>query len=128
MGLFRRLFGNGDTGSEPNNSGRIFLDQEGLARVRQLRQEGKLDDAEATLMRAEPSAAVLNELRLISSKRARTAKKQSDWAAVVQHLESYTEFAQQHRDECIRLVNQEPPLHTQSDQHLLEEARSRLRD
>lgn len=128
MGLFRRLFGKRDTGSEPNNSGRIFLDHEGLARVRRLRQEGKLDDAEAMLVRAEPSAAVLDELRLISSKRARSAKKQSDWAAVVQHLESYMEFAEQHRDECIRLVNQEPPEHTESDQRLLKEVRAHLGD
>jgi hypothetical protein len=104
----------------------VFLGHDELRYVRGLRKEGKLDKAEELLLKAEPSPAVLDELRKIASSRARIAKKAGDWKAVVQHLESYTSYANQWREHCIEMVNQEPPLHTESDTMLLQEAKEKL--
>lgn len=106
----------------------LFLGQDELEYVRRLRKDGKLDKAEELLLKAEPSPAVLDELRKIASARARAAKKDSDWKAVVQHLESYSAYASKWREYCIKMVNQEPPTHTESDIKLLQEAKKKLAD
>lgn len=105
---------------------RIFLGHDELAYTRKLRAEGKLDEAEEFLRRGEPSAAVLDELRKVSSSRAHAAKKEGDWSAVVAHLIGYTEYAAEMRDSCIAMVNQEPPDHTAREKKLLEEAKAKL--
>lgn len=101
----------------------IFLDHEKLAVVAKLRREEKLDEAEKILLRAEPTPAVLDELRKIASKRAQSAKKKGDWSDVIRHLENYNELANKCRKHCIKMVNQEPPPHTEKDQKLLVEAK-----
>ncbi len=105
---------------------RVFLGHDELKYVRGLRKEGKLDEAEELLLKAEPSPAVLDELRKIASTRAKAAKKGDDWKAVVQYLEGYTTYANQWREHCIKMVNQEPPTHTESDTMLLQEAKDKL--
>jgi len=104
----------------------VFLGHDELKYVRGLRKEGKLDKAEELLQKAEPSPAVLDELRKIASTRARAAKKNGDWKAVVQYLESYTTYASQWREHCIEMVNQEPPALTESENLLLTEAKEKL--
>jgi len=107
---------------------RIFLGNEELSYVRRLRNQGKLKESEELLLKADPSPAVLDELRKLASKRAREAKKNNNWSAVIQHLDSYTTYANQWREYCINIVNQEPPKHTDSDKKLLEEAKMKLCD
>jgi len=114
------------TGRQARQQKQIFLGHDELAYVRRLRNEGKPDQAEELLMRAEPSPAVLDELRKIASTRARKAKKEGNWQAVVQHLEGYNSYAKKYREHCIKLVNQEPPSHTKSDVKLLQEAKGKL--
>ena len=104
----------------------VFMGNDELRYARQLRKEGKLDKAEGLLLKAEPSPAVLDELRKMATVRARIAKKKGDWKAVIQHLESYTAYANKSREYCIKMVNQEPPAHTESDTKLLQEAKERL--
>jgi len=104
----------------------VFLGHDELKYIRNLRKEGKLDKAEELLIKAEPSPAVLDELRKIASKRAKVAKNNSDWEAVVQFLESYTTYANRWREHCKNMVSQEPPAHTESDIKLLQEAKNRL--
>lgn len=104
----------------------VFLGHEELASVAKLRREGKLDEAEAILLTAEPTPAVLDELRKVASIRARSAKQEDDWATVVRHLEGYTALANKCRAHCIKVVNAEPPGHTPKDQKLLEEAKTKL--
>ncbi len=106
----------------------VFLGQDELAYVRKLRKEDDLDQAEKLLMSAEPSPAVLDELRKSASTRARAARENGDWRAVVRHLEGYTMYANKSREYCIKMVNQEPPAHTESDSRLLQEAKERLTD
>lgn len=101
----------------------IFLDHDGLAQIRKLRSEGKLDEADRILYSAEPSPAVLDELRKNASLRAKQAKKDGNWQAVIDYLEGYTSYANEHRDECIKMANAEPPGHTKSDLKLLESAK-----
>lgn len=69
---------------------RVFLGHDELRYVRQLRNEGQLDKTETLLLKAEPSPAFLDELRKVASTRARIAKKEGDWEAVIRHLEGYT--------------------------------------
>ncbi len=57
--------------------------------------------------------------------RARTAKKQGDWKAVIKYLEGYNTYAQKVKSYCLKTVNQEPPAHTASDTKLLLEAKRR---
>ena len=47
-------------------------------------------------------------------------------AVHVLHLESYTTYANQWREYCLKMVNQEPPNHTESDKELLQEAREKM--
>ncbi|RJP46306.1 MAG: hypothetical protein C4583_19210 [Anaerolineaceae bacterium] len=104
----------------------VFLAHDELRYIRQLRKEGKIDKADALLLKAEPTPAVLDELRKNASVKARNAKKDGDWVAVVKHLESYTAYAQKWRDFCVKIVKQEPPAHTESDFKLLHYAKERL--
>jgi hypothetical protein len=104
----------------------VFLGHDELKYVRGLRNEGKLDKAEKLLLKAEPSPAVLDELRKLASIRARVAKKDGNWELVVQYLEKYSIYANQWREHCLKTVNQEPPAHTKSDILLLNEAKKRL--
>lgn len=104
----------------------LFLGEDQLEYVHKLRQAGKLDQAEELLLKAEPSPAVLDELRKVASSKARAAKKNGDWGAVIRYLEGYTAYANQSREYCVRTVNQEPPGHTDSDSKLLKEAKQRL--
>ena len=104
----------------------IFLDHEKLAIVARLRREEKFDEAERILLRAEPTPAVLDELRKIASKRAQSSKKKGNWLEVVRYLEGYNELANKWRKHCIKVVNQEPPPHTEKDQKLLMEAKGKL--
>jgi hypothetical protein len=115
-----------DKPSQIQTEKQVFLGHDELKYVRGLRKEGELDKAEELLLKAEPSPAVLDELRKIASTRARAAKKDGDWKAVVQYLEGYTAYADQWRAHCIRMVNQEPPAHTENDAVLLREAKERL--
>ena len=112
--------------SPPKKQRQIFLGQDELAYAKKLRTMGQFDKAEQFLKKAQPSPAVLDELRKIASSRAKAARKEGNWKAVVNHLESYTEYAQQSRQYCIEQVNQEPPTHTKSDERLLEEAKQKL--
>lgn len=100
-----------------------FMDQVALAKTRKQITAGNLDKAEATLLKAEPTPAVLDQLRRIASLWAHEAKKRGDWAAVVLHLEGYDAYAKKHAAHCIEVVNQAPPEHTATDMKLLEKAR-----
>lgn len=104
----------------------IFLDYNELKRVQKLRKEGNLDDAEKMLKMAEPSEAVLDELRKVFSQRANLAKKENDWQSVVDNLEKYTTYAKQWRSYCVKMVNAEPPKHSEKDEKLLQEAKNKL--
>jgi len=111
---------------ESKSEKEVFLGHDELAYIRGLRKEGKLEKAEELLYKAEPSPAVLDEIRKIASDRARSAKKIGDWQSVVKHLESYSDYASKWRDYCVKMVNQEPPLHTANDIKLLQEAKQKL--
>jgi hypothetical protein len=101
------------------------LFHEALYILRQLRMKGELDTVENTLLRAEPTPAVADELRKTLSEKARLAKKEGDWESVARHLERYVQYADKWRQHCLDLVNQEPPPLTDSDRKLLEKARER---
>jgi hypothetical protein len=105
----------------------ILLDHEKIAVVAKMRREGNLDKAENILLQAEPTPAVLDELRKIASKRAELAKKKGDWAEIIRYLDGYNDLANKWRKHCIKMVNQEPPPHTKKDQRLLEEAKVQLK-
>ena len=77
---------------------RIFLGHDELVYVRGLRSQGKLDQAEELLKKAEPSAAVLGELRKTASARAKIAKKNGDWKSVIEYLVGYESYAREQRD------------------------------
>lgn len=106
------------------NQNRVFLGHEELANVRKLRNAGKLEEAEEILLNGEPSSAVLDELRKIASAKAKLAKKAGNWEAVIEYLESYTNYSHKWRWYCLKMVNQEPPSHTEQDEKLLKLARS----
>jgi hypothetical protein len=105
---------------------RIFLGHDELAYIRKLRAQEQFEKAEEMLMKAEPSPAVLDEIRKIASAKAKIAKKEQDWKAVVHYLESYQDYAASMREYAIEMVNQAPPEHTDTDKKLLEEAKSKL--
>jgi len=113
-----------DSSDNALTSPRIFLGHDELVYVRGLRSKGKLDQAEEFLKKAEPSPAVLDELRKTASARAKLAKKNGDWKSVVECLTGYESYAIEKRDYCLKMVNQEPPEHTASDKKLLSKARS----
>lgn len=105
--------------------GRIFLNHEKLFEIQRMRKEGKWDEAEAILLKADPTPAVLDELRKILSLRAWVAKKAGDWQIVIEHLEKYVALADEWRDWCMKTVNQGPPPHTPKDQKLLAQAKEK---
>ena len=115
------------TGAPGAQGKHVFLDGEELKYVRQLRKNGKLDEAEDLLIKSEPSPAVLDELRKNASERARIAKNNGDWEAVIKHLEGYSSYASTWRDYCMKIANQEPPKHTDRDMKLLQEAKEKIR-
>lgn len=102
---------------------RWWLYHEALDALRYLREEGELDTVERVLRNAEPTPAVADELRKTLSARAQLAKETGDWAAIVRHLESYQDYADEWRQQCIDSVNQEPPPLSDNDMELLDEAR-----
>ena len=104
----------------------IFLSHDELDYVRKLRQNGEFDKAQELLLRAEPSPAVLDELRKLASAKAAMLKKQGDWAGVIKSLEGYEAYATKWRNYCIKTVNAEPPLHTERDKALLVEAKRKI--
>lgn len=104
----------------------VFLGHDELGYVRKLRQDEKFDKAEELLVRAEPSPAVLDELRKLAVARAALAKKRGDWKSVVMNLEGYENYASKWRSYCIELVNQEPSPLTERDKKLLKEAQAKL--
>ena len=102
------------------------LGHEQLAHIQQLRIKGKLHQAERILLKAEPSPAVADEMRKIASARAKDAKTQNDWEAVIKYLEQYNSYAQRVGSHCLKSVNQEPPSHSASDIKLLAVAKQKL--
>lgn len=106
--------------------GEKYFEERDYARVRALRQSGKLNQAEKALCRGVPVPAVLDELRKVASAKARLAKKAGDWAAVYAHLQAYNRYAASVTIRSLELVNQAPPEHTESDLRLLSEAEERI--
>ena len=104
----------------------VFLGHEELSEIRELRQHGEFEAAKSILLRGEPSAAVLDELRKVASEQARLARASGDWNGVVKALEEYTAYAKQWRKYCIEMVNQEPPSHSKRDLKLLEQAKQKI--
>lgn len=102
--------------------GQVFLGHDELAYVRGLCKAGKPEQAEELLYKADPTPAVLDELRKIASKKAKIAKRNGDWESVVKYLEAYNEYAAKWQG----YLNQVSPSHTSSDSKLLEEARQKL--
>lgn len=103
--------------------GNTFLDHDGLRAVANLRRDGRFGEAEMILLDAEPTPAVLDELRKLLSSQAKLARKQNDWGAVQNYLERYLLFAEANREMCESMVNQSPPNLTNTEQKLLEKAR-----
>ncbi len=83
------------TNKKQRKSERVFLSHDELAYVRRLRSEGKLGKAEELLKKAEPSPAVLDEIRKIASAKAKQAKREGDWQAVIRHLEGYNFYTEE---------------------------------
>ncbi len=104
----------------------VFLDHDGLKYIGELRRDGKFEQAEKLLLKAEPSPAVADEMRKLASIKAKAAKKTLNWEAVVEHLEGYIEYANKCRKHCLETVSQEPPGHTKSDLKLLQLAKEEL--
>lgn len=115
--LNKRVFGRTLEGE------RWFLYQEALDALRHLREEGELDVVEDTLLRAKPTPAVADELRKTLSAKAKLAERNEDWKSVVQHLDSYLNYANKWREHCLKEVSQEPPPLSDTDKQLLEQAR-----
>ena len=116
------------TNNPSKHQNKLFLGHDELSYARQLRIDGRLDQAEEFLMNGEPYPAVLDEIRKIASERARQKKIESDWVAVIYHLEKYSSYAEKNRNYCIKMVNQEPPSHTKSDIALLIKAKAKLNE
>jgi len=104
----------------------IFLGHKELADIRILRKQGRLDEAEKLLLGGEPSEAVLDELRKTYSQKAHAARRSNDWITVLKYLEAYITYAQKWGWYCRKMVNANPPSHTEQDKQLLEEAKNKL--
>jgi len=52
-------------------------------------------------------------------------KKKMIWQSVVVHLENYTVYANLWRSYCIKMVNAEPPPHSEKDKKLLQRSQSK---
>jgi len=89
--------------------------------------QGKYQKAAKIFKRSLPISGVVNELRQMSSDRARAAHLAGNWQAVVMHLEAYSTLAKQYRTACLVNDNQEPPDHEPEDQALLDQARAHVR-
>jgi hypothetical protein len=101
---------------------KFFTDND-YKKVKQLRKDSKLDQAERMLLDADPSPAIADELRKTQSEKARLAKKDGQWKKVIQYLEFYNTYAKKITPYCMKTVNQKPPSHTPADLKLLEEAK-----
>ena len=104
----------------------VFLGSDELVYVRGLRSNGKLEKADDLLKKAEPTPAVLDEIRKNASTKAKQAKKKGDWMTVIQCLEGYSAYADKNRQYCIEMVNAEPPPHTKTDIKLLQKAKLKI--
>lgn len=113
-------------GSGPGYYFKTFLGHDELKTITKLRKDGKFEKAKKLLLEAEPSQVVLDELRKMASASANIAKKEKDWFAVLQHLDGYTAYAKKWGEYCIKMVNAEPPSHTESDKKLIEVARDTI--
>jgi len=100
-----------------------FFGDEEIGRLRAIGEEEGDQVPERMYLCADPTPAVLDELRKIYSQRAWAAREENDWQAVVDNLEKYNSLANQHRDACLDLANALPPEHTDEDKQLLEKAR-----
>jgi len=105
----------------------LFLEHEELVYVRRLSKEGRLNEAEELLYKSQPTPAVLDEIRKISSKKAKISKDNKDWLSVLKHLEKYSNYANKWHNFCVKFVNQAPPEHTSRDKKLLKEAKEKIR-
>lgn len=114
------------TSTQGQTKDRIFLGHDELKHIRRLRKENKLDKAEKLLFRADPSPAVLDEIRKTKSVRARIAKENDDWHMVIEHLEAYIKYAEKNEQYCLDMVNQAPPKHTERDLNLLAKAKEQV--
>lgn len=106
--------------------GRTFYNSDTIQPVRALRAQENYDEAEALLRAADPTPIVLNELRMILSKRAWAAKKEKDWPAVVRYLAEYERLADEWREWCLQTGYEGPRPHTPKDQALLVDARAQV--
>ena len=104
---------------------KVFLGHDELRYVKRLRMNGDFKKVEELLMKAKLSPAVMDEVRKLSSAKAKIAKKKGDWVSVVEYLSGYMEYADKL---CKRFVSQGPPEHTKTDLKLLAEAKSKLED
>jgi len=107
---------------DEKREGQVFLGHDELAYIRGLRKDGKLEQAEELLYKADPTPAVLDELRKIASEKAKIAKRSEDWESVVKYLEAYNDYAAKWQG----YLNQVSPSHTISDNKLLQEAKKKL--
>lgn len=107
-------------------AGYEFLDHEKLKELAELRRQGEFDKVERRIKYAIPSPAVADELRKVKSFRARIAKKEGDWKAIVTHLEAYLTYANRVRPYCLQTVSAPPPDLTDAEKRMLEEARRKI--
>lgn len=105
------------------NTKLLFLGDSQLAYIRRLAKQEKFKEAEELLYKADPSPAVVDEIRKICSRKAWIAKKKNDWRMVIKYLEEYSKYADEWKDYCIKSVNQAPREHTEKDKKLLRKAR-----
>lgn len=103
-----------------------FFGEEEIAKLREIEEEAGDQVPERMYLCADPSPAVLEELRRIYSQRARAAEQANDWQAVQDNLEQYNSLANQRREECLEIANALPPEHTVGDQQLLEKSKEEL--
>ena len=117
--------------SEDNKLIELFRDNPGkelltdLLVIQDLRRAGALEQAERILKKSIPSPAVGNELRKICSTRARAARKEENWPAVIAYLESYLAYKEANDAKARKFVNQGMPDLTDREKKWLEEARSK---
>lgn len=98
--------------------------QDELKALRKIKREQGDQIPELMLLSADPTPAVLDELRKIYSARAWKAKRNNDWETVIYYLEHYNNLAEANKEFCRKFVNSPPPEHTEKDKKLLELARA----
>ena len=93
--------------------------------IQDLRKAGALEQAERILRKSIPSPAVGDELRKICSTRARAARRDGNWPAVIAYLESYLAYKEANNAKARKFVNQGMPDLTNQESRWLEEARAK---